>query len=360
MVSLKTEMVDGGSSFAGKASMLDVARFTGLSVSTISQAINGMGRISKETRDRVLSACQTLHYRPHPTAQFLPKLRHRSKGRVLTGLYAFTPSLAENDDPSVYSLFMNGAVKVCYAQRKMLVYQSHIEGHEADHMLSSTFGMDGRLFVGRIGDEVVHLFESEHAPLVVLGDHRCERPVWNVNTDVAAAARMAVEMLWGLGHRRIQLVTAEREVWYELKFLREFCGALEERGGDGSRGSLLANCSIEQLRDRLTAADHPTALVCVGEFQAQNAFRAMARAGLEAPRDLSVLMFGRPGVYVPRVSHVDPSYENVGRAGMELMVRLAANPALETPTRTLVPPVFVDQGTCANFVPPRAGPEIYV
>lgn len=330
----------------GRASMLDVARETGLSVSTVSQAINATGRIRKETREKVLAACEAMQYRPHPTAQFLPKLRHRSKGRILTGLYGFTPALTANDDPSVYSLFMNGAVQACYAQRKMLVYQSHLEGQEADHMLSSTFGMDGRLLVGRIRDEETRLFETERAPLVVLGDHRCVLPVWNVNVDAAAAARMAVETLWNLGHRRLGLVTAERGLRYEQEFAREFSATMRERTGSGAAGDLLVNVTIDQLRERFGAGDRPSAVIAMGEFQGLNVLRAAARASCEIPHDMSVLMFGRPGVYVPRVSHLDPGYERIGRSGMELVIRLAEKATNETPSRVLVPPVFVDQGTC--------------
>src|SRR3954470_1265251 len=68
-----------------RVSIRDVAREAGVSVTTVSHALNGKGRLNPETRERVRDVADRLGYRPNPAARSLVSGR--------TGLIAAVPSL---------------------------------------------------------------------------------------------------------------------------------------------------------------------------------------------------------------------------------------------------------------------------
>ena len=70
---------------AGRVSIRDVAREAGVSVTTVSHALNDKGRLNPETRRRVRDVADALGYRPNPAARSLVSGR--------TGLIAAMPSL---------------------------------------------------------------------------------------------------------------------------------------------------------------------------------------------------------------------------------------------------------------------------
>jgi DNA-binding LacI/PurR family transcriptional regulator len=69
----------------GRVSIRDVAREAGVSVTTVSHALNGKGRLNPDTRKRVREVADRLGYRPNPAA--------RSLVSGHTGLIAAIPSL---------------------------------------------------------------------------------------------------------------------------------------------------------------------------------------------------------------------------------------------------------------------------
>ena len=73
-----------------RVSIRDVAREAGVSVTTVSHALNGKGRLNPETRERVREVADRLGYRPNPAARSLVSGR--------TGLIAAVPSLPSGLD----------------------------------------------------------------------------------------------------------------------------------------------------------------------------------------------------------------------------------------------------------------------
>jgi DNA-binding LacI/PurR family transcriptional regulator len=63
-----------------RPTIIDVARMAGVAVGTASNALNGKGRVSSETRSRVIQAAETLRFRPHRSARGLPTARTMAIG----------------------------------------------------------------------------------------------------------------------------------------------------------------------------------------------------------------------------------------------------------------------------------------
>src|SRR5438045_2467902 len=69
------------------ATIWDVARAAGVSVGTVSKALNGRGQLREETRSTVLSAAERLGFRPNDLAQSLLRKRTFTVGLISTDSY---------------------------------------------------------------------------------------------------------------------------------------------------------------------------------------------------------------------------------------------------------------------------------
>jgi len=330
------------------SSISDIARRAKVSKTTVSLVLNSKGHISEGTRRRVLRACDELQYRPHPTARFLPKLRGRTTDRIHTGIFGFTAILSDQMI-STYSDFLDGVAEIAAARSKMVVFQPFKQSDLTTTTGIGHVSLDGRLLIGLVDDEQLDRFKKDGAPLVVMGDHECSRPVWNVNVDAYAAGQMAVNYLWGLGHRRVALVCQARDCNYQTELLRGFEDALIRRGVAKTECIILSNDLANQryLESFPQQAPEVTAVVTITGGATLHALQKAKEAGLEVPSDLSLLHFGREERIssTQMLTHIDPVAREVGRLATELLVGLSEKGGL-TPARTLLQPKLMEGETC--------------
>lgn len=343
-------MTSNGHPGTKPATIYDVARLAKVSTATVSMAINGKGRIRGETRQRVMAVCEQLHYKPHPTARFMPRLRGETRERPQTGVLAFTP-VSPSRAPSGYPEFLTGVSEAATTLNKIVAFQPMLTDEIATRPPLARFGIDGRLLIGDIDDTVVQQFKGEDAPLVVMGDHRCLQSVWNVNLDYQAAGRMAFDHLWSLGHRRVAALTQASPSFYQDQVIQGFREGAVGVGLDPRALPIIPGQSSDEedrLLRLLRQPERPTALFCILLGRAMHAFTLAGAAGLSCPDDLSILLFGRQDLSIHRaVTQVDPRHEEVGRRAMKIVMGLVENND-GGPTRTLVPPVMVDGGSCTS------------
>src|SRR5690606_29931552 len=81
-------------------------------------------------------------------------------------------------------------------------------------------------------------------PFVIVGDHRCTKPVHSVNVDHVAAASMSVRHLAALGHRRIAYVVGNMAHVFQKEMLQGYRQAVEELGLDDDPRLIIERESI--------------------------------------------------------------------------------------------------------------------
>ncbi|MBI4027823.1 MAG: substrate-binding domain-containing protein [Verrucomicrobia bacterium] len=276
-------------------------------------------------------------------------MRSKERNATCSGLYSFTPVLAA-DEAGTYAEFLQGVAEIGIAKRKRIVYEPVRSGELRHPGFWNSIQVDGRLLIGRVDEAILEQFEPEGVPVVVLGYHQCRRPVWNVHLDLAAAGRMAVHHLWELGHRRMALLCQAGSYDYQTEFRHGFEDALQGKGLRPGDYEIITpeTDDVDPLAESLRRPSRPTAVVAV-EGGRVSRLREQAREfGLRVPEDLSLALFGRPGLSDPNLTHVDPAPEEIGRRGMDLLVRLAEG-AAEPPSRVLIRPSLREGNTCRRL-----------
>lgn len=272
---------------AGKPTLGTVARIAGVSIPTVSQVLRGTGRISEETRDRVLAAAKELRYLPDSRAAAMRSGENREIGFVINQLQ--NPFNAE---------VIGGVVDLLEAEGYLVsIVDTRDDAKRQSRQLEAFIrhGRGGLLWVPAMDtpDEVFELLAAQGIPTVTFLRH-VRRDLDHVGIRDAEATQMATDYLASLGHRRIAylggtdmtMVRRERIAGYQ-RGLR--ARALPEGviwpSDDNKLSGLEAMIALR--------AAHPdvTAVVCNGDMVALGASLGIGRLGLTPGVDVSIIGF---------------------------------------------------------------------
>lgn len=299
----------------GMHTLRDVARRAGVSIATASKALNASGRLSAETRARVLEVARALHYRPNDLAHSLHRARSMTVGLLSNdsfGRFAFP--IAEALERRLFdagiALFMCNATDDPERERRHI---DQLRGKRIDGLVVTARRTDLRAPITLPGHAlpVVYVFSRVDSP-----DALCLLP------DDEGGARLAVEHLLSLGRRRIAHVTGPERfeaVWLRAQGWRAalsaqaieperyLTGAWSESWGRQAAATLLAD-----------PARMPDALFCGNDQIARGALDQLERMGVTAPDDVAVVGFDNWSVMTeaarPPLTSVDM---NLGALGDE-------------------------------------------
>jgi DNA-binding LacI/PurR family transcriptional regulator len=279
-----------GTGAAPRASIVDVAHRAGVSVATVSRALRGMPNVSQLTRDRVVRAAQELQYSASPLASGLVTGRVRAVGVVLP--YAGRWFFAE---------VVRGIEEALRDEGYDLVLHVLADARRREEFLSSLpvrRRVDALVMVALPLNPVeVELMRGLGLPMACVAEPT--RGVHGDRIDNVAAARLAVQHLVNLGHRRIACIGGDlsgRER-YSVPGLRTngFRAALAEARlplrEDWERDGRFTAAGGELAMTALLSqpGGHPSAVFCQSDEMAFGALRALRRSGLRCPEDVSVV-----------------------------------------------------------------------
>jgi LacI family transcriptional regulator len=309
----------------------DVARLAGVSIGTASKAMNANGRLSAETRGRVLRIAGEIGYRPNDLAQSLHRARSMTVGILSNdsfGRFAFPIVEALERRLSDHGI----AVFMCNATDDPVRERRHIEqllGKRVDGLVVTARRADKREPIEPVarGLPVVYVYSRVESP-----DALCLLP------DDKAGAALAVRHLAALGRKRIAHLTGPER--FEAVRLREagYREALAETGlaaraadcvaGDWSEawGREAARRLFERRRTP------PDALFCGNDQIARGAIDGLRDLGRCVPDEVAVVGFDNWEVMAtgarPPLTSVDMNLDALGRAAGECLLEMMSGRAL--------------------------------
>jgi len=334
-------------------SIVHLAKDLGLSVSTVSRALNGYSDVAEATRERVMARAQALGYKPHPGARRLKSGKSGAVGVVLPA----TPQGGQFID-AMYSSLLGGTASVLEADGYSLMATTHGQCTSAQEIsLYENFIRSGWFdaFVivrTRLDDPRITLAQQHRVPFVTYG--RCSSAThyaW-VDTDNEQAFYMAAQRQIGFGHRRIALLNGPAEYTFAQLRRTGYERALREahlpvRADWIVQGPVTENSGFTLATHLLAQPERPTALLCATDSVAIGAMAACRAAGLRVGHDISIMGYGNSdaGGYAnpPLTTIAHDVHENGRRLGRVLLAVLAGqNP---DSLHYLEPVVLVPRGS---------------
>ena len=269
----------------------DVAALAGVSIKTVSRVLNREPHVRPEMRDKVVSAVQTLNYKPNFAARALAGSR-----AYLLGLYYDNPS------PGYVSGVQFGAISACReAGYHLLVEQLEWEGtgsREQVQALLSTVKVDGLILSPPVCDrtELLDVLEQREIPYVRIAPAgQFDRGPYVYMDDQRAAYEMTMH-LQRLGHRRIGFIKGHSEHSATPLRYRGFLEAMEAGGLEVppqwvQSGNFSFRSGVGAAERLLNLPERPTAIFASNDDMALGVMAVANRMQFHLPRALSVAGF---------------------------------------------------------------------
>ncbi len=338
----------------GRATLRDVARLAGVSISVVSRELNGdpVLRARDETRRRIQEAAKSLGYTPS----------HAARSLRLARAFAIGLLVPDVTNP-IYDQLIRGIDDAADGLGyQVLLGRTERLQPESDFLrrLVGEGRVDGFL-VQRMDETEAHAFAhliEGSAPVVLLNSRGSRRG--SAVLDDAAGARLATEHLLELGHRDIALVGGDVHSHTGRARERGYLEAIKAAGMRRRSAWMLHSGYSTEAGGRairalgLAGGRRPTAVVVANVTAALGVLRGAREIGLAVPQQLSVVAihdswvadYAWPSLTTVRM----PLYE-LGREAVRLLhLRLMGERAMDV-TVDHPAPVVIRRGSTAP--PPR-------
>ena len=321
------------------ATIRDVAMRAGVSLATVSRALNGSSLVNEETKRRVVAVAEELDFAPSQSARRLSL----GKTQTITVVVSFLTR------PQAADRLRGIDASLADSEFDLVIY--NVESVEKRDQYFQTLPLRQRtdgLLVVSLPPPDAHLLRLQRSdvPIVFIDAHENTTAFPRVLGDDVAGGVLATEHLLELGHRRIGFVGDAFDNPYGFTSSRDrFAGferALARAGVDGrpDRVALGAHGRYEarDLASRmLSLPDRPTAIFAASDTQALGVLAAAQDLGLHVPDDLSVIGYDDIEAcdFVGLTTVRQHLFES-GRQGAQLLMS-------EIVERSVIPPAVVIQ-----------------
>ncbi len=317
----------------GRVTMQQVAAEAGVSVSTVSKVINGRYGVSSDTFDSVTAVINRLGYEASLVARSLRNSRTNVIGVLVADFEPFSTEVLKGAADAIRG---TGFELVAYSAGGRV--DEHV-GWERRY-LSRVMGtlVDGAVLVTPTVTDVRY-----DGPIVAVDPHTGRSELPTVTGDNLQGARLGVDHLLELGHRRIGMVTGRRDLVSAQLRERGFRDAHKAAGVAVDEALLQPGAyepeqAREAARTLLTLPEPPTAVFAANDLSALATLEVAAELGIDVPGQLSVVGFDNipeSAMAHPPLTTVQQPIRQMGHDAIAMLVTLIAGEALEDTHVTL-------------------------
>lgn len=325
----------------------DVARESGVNISTVSRALNNGYGVNDQTREHVVAVAARLNYRVNRVARGLVTGRSHSLALLVSDIR--NPFFAE---------VARGAEDAARAEEcDLMLCNSDLDAGKQMKYVKSLLEkrVDGILMnsVSVLDRDQQAQLAACGVPIVLLNRSASSRAFSTVCSDNETGGAMAAQYLLDLGHKKIAHLTGPRQHGNLSDRMHGFVRTLESAKNPvhpivlHGRFNFSGGCELtKKLLD-----EHPdvTAIFAANDVMACGGVSAALDRGLRIPDDLSLIGFDNielsSVIHPPLTTVHQPKYE-IGRAAVEILLRLAREKNGRAPEHRLLGVQLIERQSC--------------
>jgi DNA-binding LacI/PurR family transcriptional regulator len=296
----------------------DLADATGLSVSTVSHALNGNGTIAEATAATVRQVAADLNYRPDQIAASLRRQKTSTVG-VLTSFL----------NHPYYAELMAHVEAEAVARGLTILAGAAVDAKQTDYYLDVFLGQRCAGLIVFAGALIPGLAQGQIPTVVIDPDlWMSGLPISSIGVDSRAGVRVAVQHLLGLGHRRIALVSNRvptRRAGYDQAIVDAGLAVDPSLVIELPQGEDEWVAAAGMARDLLERRRDVTAVMALSDAAAFGVIRAAYGLGRRVPGDLAVVGYddiSLASTFVPALTTIRQPIAELARGAVELLVEL--------------------------------------
>jgi LacI family transcriptional regulator len=305
--------------FRKPATISDVAHLAGVSVGTVSKALNGRGSLRAETRHRVVSAAEQLGFQPNKSAVALNSGRTYTVGMITTdtiGRFSIPLMMGAEDALGAGEM----SVFLCDARDDPIREQYYLRT-----LLSRR--VDGIIVTGRRTQARPPIGADLPIPVVYAFISSTDPRDCSVVPDEAGGARKAVDHLLAVGRTRIAHITGPEHHHSVAVRAAAAAARLREAGlavGPPLFGEWSEAWGRQAVKILLGSGDDFDAVFCGSDQIARGVADGLRAAGRRVPDDVALVGFDNWDVMAlacqPPLTSVDMELEGLGRTAANLLL----------------------------------------
>jgi LacI family transcriptional regulator len=298
----------------------EVALKAGVSIATVSRALNNVGPVDERTRQHVRDVARELRYVPNATGRSLSRRKTEAIGLLLPDLFGefFSEVLRGSDQTAQHSNY------------HLVVSSSHNNRRQIRAALTMMRGRVDALVImsPHIDAETLNESLPQSLPVVLLNYQLESNAYDSIIVDNFGGTHAMISHFLDHGHKRIAMITGTPGNTDSDERLRGYHAALEARGiavDDHMivQGAFSESSGVEAVKTLLALPQRPTAIFASNDAMAVGALSALREAGVAVPEEMALAGFDD----VPFASYTTPTLSSV-RVGIHALGVLAIETAL--------------------------------
>ena len=274
------------------ATIKDIAKAAGVSVTTVSRALNNYPDVSESTKRKIKSIADELNYSPNSLARSLVMNKTKTIGLLVSGLNP------ENAKDSFIAETLCGINDSC----SELGYDLVLFSTNTSKQKKKTYAqlcrerrVEGVITQGiKMNDPYLQEVIESDIPCVFVDIPMESKSVGFVTTDNRVGCQSAVKHLVELGHKHIAMINGHNEAFVSKERLEGYRAGLEEEGIEFNwdyvrNGNFEKQTAEEMTKELLVKHPEITAVFCASDLMALGVIDAAKKLEMEVPKDLSVV-----------------------------------------------------------------------
>ena len=331
-----------------RVTIADVAEEAGVSMMTVSRAINHKEGISEDTRLRILEIAERLGYRPSGVARALATNRSCSLGLVI-------PDVAN----PFFSQIVRGAEDLAYDSGYNVFLVNTAEDTEREEAALESLlekHVDGVIWCSsRLPTESVNNY-TDSFPFTVLINREInttQRNYATINVDDSLGAQKAVSFFTAQGHTKIGLIAGPEGSTSSQRRRTGYQKGLVENN-IAYRPELIINCKpriesgYQATKQLLSTYENISAILAYNDLVAFGVFQACEEIGKRIPEEISVIGFDDiplASIVKPRLSTLRTDKRGLGRLAMKTLIQLIEGDEAVERNITIQPTLILREST---------------
>lgn len=318
------------------AKIKEVAEACGVSIATVSNIMNGKGRVSEDTRNRILKVAKEMNYVPNLMAKNLKQRRTKVIGIITEDLTVFNcvniiDGINELLEQRGYTFILGNLRLYKKYNNEFYHHEGYFNQVQEEFRVMESAQVAGIIYVCAHCREIKFIPKIENVPIVLAYGFAKEETIPSFIYDDEQAAFDATNEMIMKGHEKIGLIMGEKISLHTISRLKGYQRALYEN-------ELLCNpslmCDGDWSREKGSEAakilikNGVTAIFAMNDEMAAGVYDYAYEVGLEIGKDIALVGFDNREIctaFMPALTTISIPLTEIGQYAAKTIINMLEN-----------------------------------